>query len=305
MCFSRLRTLIIGAGVVTSMLVLSACGDEAAINSDRRTTSSVRTVPSDSSSMAPPSSSSTAPGTDESGVVIIYLLRGEKVGVAHRAVSGDRSGETRAALEELVGRPTDRESTAGLTTQVPQGTEILDFKIDESGLATVDLSSSFESGGGSLSMSARLAQVVFTATQEPVVTGVELLIDGERLEALGGEGLLVEHPTSRTDFASFMPEILVTSPAVGDDATNPVLITGENRTFEGTVNFGIETSDGALLREGFTTGVGGTGLWGPFTGELSYIAPADAALVLVVYEISAEDGTHVNVIEIPLAAPER
>ena len=47
---------------------------------------------------------------------------------------------------------------------IPAGTRYLGVEVS-GGVATVDLSREFESGGGSLSMISRVAQVVFTVTR--------------------------------------------------------------------------------------------------------------------------------------------
>ena len=51
----------------------------------------------------------------------------------------------------------------GMVNGIPDGTEVLGVDISD-GVATVDLSEEFASGGGSLSMQLRVAQVVFTST---------------------------------------------------------------------------------------------------------------------------------------------
>ncbi len=59
---------------------------------------------------------------------------------------------------------------------------------------TVGISNAaFATGGGSFSMLARVAQVVFTATQFSTVERVVLLLEGRPIEALGGEGLVLRH----------------------------------------------------------------------------------------------------------------
>jgi spore germination protein GerM len=59
-------------------------------------------------------------------------------------------------------------SGRGIGTLVPADTRRLGLDIS-GGTATIDLSSEYQSGGGSPSMTARLAQVVYTLTQFPIV----------------------------------------------------------------------------------------------------------------------------------------
>jgi spore germination protein GerM len=46
-------------------------------------------------------------------------------------------------------------------------------------------------------MQARVWQIVYTATQFPKVSSVQLLIGGRRVDTLGGEGLLIGAPLHR------------------------------------------------------------------------------------------------------------
>ena len=94
--------------------------------------------------------------------VKIYLLRGERLAIAHRQVPSP--AVLRGALSEVLAGPTAAERDSGLHSEIPDGTELRDVTLAE-GLATLDLGATYESGGGSLSMTARVAQVVFTATQ--------------------------------------------------------------------------------------------------------------------------------------------
>ena len=71
-------------------------------------------------------------------------------------------------MEDLLAGPNPLEARAGVTTVIPAGTRLLGLTISK-GVATVDLSSEFESGGGSASMFARLAQVACTLDQFPTL----------------------------------------------------------------------------------------------------------------------------------------
>ncbi len=158
----------------------------------------------------------------------------------------DRGGTPRigtAALESLLAGPNDFERGYGLTTAMPQGTSLLGLSI-ENGIASVDLTSEFESGGGTLSMQARLAQVVYTLTQFPTVKGVLLRLDGERVDVIGGEGILIDRPLRRKDFAELLPAILVTSPALVQRVANPVVVSGSANVFEANVTVEVLDSTG-------------------------------------------------------------
>src|SRR5687767_11513784 len=94
-----------------------------------------------------------------------------------------------AAMSELLKGPNDDEMGArpAMYTAIPDGTRFLGLTIRD-GVATVDLSREFESGGGSASVIGRLAQVVYTLTQFPTVKGVKFELDGEPVGAFSGEG---------------------------------------------------------------------------------------------------------------------
>ena len=109
--------------------------------------------------------------------VAAYFLRGEKLGVGARRAEGE--AVARGALEALLAGPSDEERDAGLTTEIPDGTELLDLAVAD-GTATVDLSDAFEDGGGSASMQARVAQVVATLTQFPSIERVAFRLTASR-----------------------------------------------------------------------------------------------------------------------------
>lgn len=88
------------------------------------------------------------------------------------------------------------------TTTIPQGTELLDLQIDNKDIF-LNLSGEFATGGGSSSMTYRVAQVLYTATSIEPQASVFLSIEGTPLDEnypLGGEGLLLEYPLTRQQF---------------------------------------------------------------------------------------------------------
>lgn len=84
-------------------------------------------------------------------------------------------------------------------TTIPEGTELLNFTLDEEGVK-IDLSQEFITGGGSASMTGRLAQILYTSTSLDPNTKVWLTIEGQPLEVLGGEGVEIEQPITRQWF---------------------------------------------------------------------------------------------------------
>ncbi len=111
-----------------------------------------------------PTSSPTAePTSGEMTTALAFFLHGEKVASAERRVPATQA-VARAAMEALCGGVDDFERAAGLTILVPMGTKMVGSALDK-GTATVDLSRDSASRGGTLSMTSRVSQVVYTLTQ--------------------------------------------------------------------------------------------------------------------------------------------
>lgn len=204
------------------------------------------------------------------------------------------------AVETLLsGTVLSDEEAHGISSAIPAGTTFNDLEIED-GVATIDLSSEFTSGGGSLSMMSRVAQVVFTLTRFDTVDGVRFLIDGVPTTVFGGEGITVSDPATRADFEALMPAILMESPAFQGSGLNPLVVTGTANVFEATVSAELLDASGDVLWEGFTTATCGTGCRGDFTITIPYDVPETQLGLLRVWEASALDGSETNVREHPV-----
>jgi spore germination protein GerM len=100
-----------------------------------------------------------------------------------------------AAFKSLLAGSKD----AALSSTIPEGTKLRSVKIQNDGIH-VDLSEEFTSGGGSASMTGRVAQVIYTATSLQPDAKVWIDVEGKPLEVLGGEGLELEQPLTRQSF---------------------------------------------------------------------------------------------------------
>lgn len=85
------------------------------------------------------------------------------------------------------------------TSTIPKGTKLRTVFLAADGVH-VNLSQEFKSGGGSASMTGRVAQVLYTASSLDPATKVWLEVEGKPLEVLGGEGLELEQPLTRKSF---------------------------------------------------------------------------------------------------------
>ncbi len=205
-----------------------------------------------------------------------------------------------AALESLLEGPDSFEEDYGLRTAIPDGTQLLGLEIGD-GIARADLSSEFESGGGSASMQARLAQVVYTLTQFPTVEGVLFSLDGEPIDVLGGEGVVIDHPLTRRDYAELLPAILVTSPALNQSVGSPVVIRGSANVFEANVGIEILDQNGDVLADTFTTATCGSGCRGTFRARVAFEVDREQMGTIVVHDDDAAGtGTYPHEVRIPV-----
>ncbi|CCH65145.1 hypothetical protein RINTHM_6790 [Richelia intracellularis HM01] len=99
------------------------------------------------------------------------------------------------AFQILFAGPTEGKGS----TTIPLGTKLLSIK-QENNSVYLNLSSEFISGGGSASMQGRLGQVLYTATSLNKNANVYIQVDGKPLNILGGEGVELQQPMTRTDF---------------------------------------------------------------------------------------------------------
>ena len=267
------------------------------------------TSPGTSSSPTPAHSSrptaTPAPSGTGTTVVRAYFVLGsftgnEGLAPVLRDVPRTKAVAT-AAMRELLAGPDEAEMAArpAMYTAIPDGTTLLGISIAD-GVATVNLSREFESGGGSASMQARLAQVTYTLTQFPTVTGVRFQLDGVDVIAFGGEGIMLDKPVGRDDFRDQLPAIFVDRPAWGASLGNPGTVSGEANVFEATFQVELLDAGGRTLLGKTVTASCGTGCWGSFRTSLAYGVDRAQWGTVRVFEPSAQDGSATNVTEYPV-----
>ena len=252
-----------------------------------------------------PTTAPTASTNGDTTIVRAYFVLGsftDNAGLAPvlREVPKTKAVAT-AAMRQLLAGPAGDELSArpAMYTAIPDGTTLLGISIAD-GVATVNLSKEYEAGGGSASMQARLAQVVYTLTQFPTVTGVRFQLDGVPVTALGGEGVVLDGPVGRDDFRDQLPAIFVDRPAWGASLGNPGIVSGEANVFEATFQLELVDARGRTILGKTVTASCGTGCWGTFRTSLAYTVPAAQWGTLRVFEPSAKDGTPTHVTEYPV-----
>ncbi|HEX3256583.1 MAG TPA: Gmad2 immunoglobulin-like domain-containing protein [Gaiellaceae bacterium] len=256
---------------------------------------------SGSESVPPPDTTGGSGSTDTTRLMTYeaWFTRGESLFAVSRAqLATPRVGS--AAMEALLEGPDPRERAAGVGSQVPPGTQFLGLTVED-GIATVDLTSEFESGGGSASLNMRIAQVVYMLTQFPTVKGVLFQLDGQSVDVLGGEGIVVDQPVTRKDFRDLLPAILVRKPEIGERVSNPVTVSGSANVFEANVSVEIVDANGKVVGSTFTTATCGTGCRGTFSVSVPYdISAATRGLVIVHDDDAADTGTPPHEVRIPV-----
>ena len=240
-------------------------------------------------------------GDEPQGTVTyqVWFTKGESLHVVKRTQAATRRVGT-AALEALFEGPESFEAESGVGTAVPQGTQLLGLRIED-GIAFVDLTSEFESGGGSFSMFMRLAQVVCTLDQFPTVKGVLFNLDGEPVDIFSGEGLILDKPVGCSDYEDFLPVILVMSPTAGERIGNPVTVRGSANVFEANVTVRVLDEDGDEIARTFTTATCGSGCRGDFSVVVKYkVSREQPGTIVVRDDDAAGTGTPPHQVRIPV-----
>ena len=157
-------------------------------------------------SLGPPPRVAAETGTTPSGTepvaLQVWFARGDQI-VSEQRTHAATPRVATAAMQALLGGPSTAERAAGVTSAIPDGTRLLGISIKDR-VATVDLTSEFQSGGGSLAMQMRLAQVVYTLTQFPTVSAVRFSLDGAPVDVFSSEGIVLDHPVGRADYEDLL-----------------------------------------------------------------------------------------------------
>jgi hypothetical protein len=185
--------IALGVVAVSLAFVLASRGSEGAV--------SLGPAPQQTTST---SASDGTPEPVSRPMVEVWFARGDQLVAQQRTHPQTRRVAT-AALTALLEGPTRAERAAGLASAIPAGTRLLGVSIDD-GVATVDLTSQYQSGGGSLSMQLRLAQVVYTLTQFPTVDAVRFQLDGAPVNVFSSEGIVLSKPVRRSDYRNLSPQ---------------------------------------------------------------------------------------------------
>lgn len=134
--------------------------------------------------------------SEQTSIVNIYLVEVDKqnkqnvVPVKRKILKNDIYKNT---VNALLWGPNETEAKQRhLSTEIPPKTKLLKVG-DFSDMIIIDLSSEFEGGGGSDSITIRLSQLANTVsdmTDKPVY----LYLNGKEINVLGGDGVIVKQP---------------------------------------------------------------------------------------------------------------
>jgi len=248
--------------LIALLLALAACGGNAEPTPSTETTATTQTT------------ETTPAGTTS---LRVYFLLNGKVQPVAREVPKTRA-VARAALEQLLAGPNTTERELGLTTGFDTGARLVAIDINN-GLASVALDGTYTRAG--------LAQLVYTLTQFPTVKAVRLPPEEVRY--------------TRADFEEYTPRILVESPLPFETVENPLRATGTANTFEATFQYEVIEPEGRIVEKNFAMATSGSGFRGTFDFRtLPYEISRPGLGALVVFEISAKDGSRIHLVEIPV-----
>lgn len=224
----------------------------------------------------------------------MYFTRAGLLAAVAREIVSDDS--LTGAMNLLLVGPTTTEKQAGFSSAIPTGTRLNRISSAE-GLATVDLSSAYASGGGSLSMMLRVAQITYTVSQFTGVDRVRYRLDGKDLTELGGEGLLLDVPQTRQDFEDVQPKILMESPAYGATVGRRFVARGTANTFEATHRLQVLDGSGSVVFDVVVNATSGSGTRGSWEREVILPARVVGSVTVRVFEQSAKDGSAQSIVD--------
>ncbi len=112
----------------------------------------------------------------------------------------DSSSPLTMSIKTLLDGPRPTELSNDVLSLIPDGSQLIGARI-EGGIAFLDFNEQFRFNAlGIEGYKSQVEQIVYTATEFSTVVKVQILIEGQRIEYLGGEGFWVGGPLGREDF---------------------------------------------------------------------------------------------------------
>ena len=236
----------------------------AACGGDDTTTVTVRETVTETASSSVPS--------EAPSVVALYFLQDGKVWPEQREIVSGPAIATTTIRQLFEGADGD------LTTAIPPETKLTSLTIQRE-VASLALEPP-------VTDRAALAQLTYTLTQ----------FDSVKRVSFNGDP-----PVGRAAFEEQTPAILVESPLSGEEVETGFEVTGTANTFEATFQYELHDAADKVVKEDFVTATSGSGTRGTFSFTVPYKLSSPQAGRLVVFEISAEDGSRTNERVTPLA----
>ena len=205
-------------------------------------------------------------------IVSLYFLDDGKVWPERRGITTGPAIATTTIHQLFEGTESE------LTTAIPPETRVRGLAI-EGEVASVELEPEVTDRRA-------LAQLTYTLTQFDTV---------ERVSFNGGV------PVGRAAVEEQTPAIRVESPVTGEEVESGFEVSGTANTFEATFQYELLDAADKILRKDFVTATSGSGTRGSFRFTVPYQVSAPKAGRLVVFEISAEDGSRTNERSVALA----
>ncbi|UXY31748.1 GerMN domain-containing protein [Streptomyces sp. HUAS TT20] len=301
--------LMLTAALTVPLLAVGACGTgggTAAPGASARpgqstvgsgTSGGTSGTPAPSGTAGPTTTAPSGSGSPRQISTSVYFLNGEHMSPAPRTVPAPATAT--GAVRALLAGPSRYERLHHRTTAIPSGTALHSIAVHDH-VATVDLSSRYDDGGGTLSLRARLAQVVFTVTRYPSIDKVRFELDGKPVSSFGGEGIVLNEPVGRADFEDVSPAVLVESPLIGDGVSSPLRVRGSADTFEAEFRLKLTDTSGHTAADVLVRATSGTGTRGTFDVSFPYKAARSGPGLLTAYYVSPKNGRPVTVDTVPL-----
>jgi len=135
----------------------------------------------------------------------LYFVRIEADGSARlqpviRSIGFKDSPITRT-IESLLTGPSAEESSKGLISFIPEGTKLISAQL-KNGILTLNFSNSFEQNyNGREAIHFQLSQIMLTSFEFSQVSGLTILIEGQKKQYITGEGIPLKEVYTKDDLS--------------------------------------------------------------------------------------------------------